>query len=203
MPARPRVERFRTLSLPAFRIADLQGRASFPLMPRLLSRQFRHCPGLLGRLVAVLAILSQLVLGAIVLPDNRPGVAHQGSCRGVCNTCGIRATSHGTGCQRSGSVANSEPRRSTPVLAMKVSEPANRTAAAGRSRPGPSSETPASPLSAERCDRDPRAGLQLAHGAVAGAARCNPAFTSWKETPLPHTVATGGPYRYQPYSLAT
>ena len=57
----------------AFRIADLRDHASFPLMSRLLSRQFRHCSGLLGLLVAVLAVVSQLALGAIVLPDNRPG----------------------------------------------------------------------------------------------------------------------------------
>jgi hypothetical protein len=44
-------------------------------MSRLLSRQFRHCSGLLGLLVAVLAIVSQLALGAMVLPDNRPADA--------------------------------------------------------------------------------------------------------------------------------
>jgi hypothetical protein len=41
-------------------------------MSRLLSRQFRHCSGLVGLLVVVVAIVSQLALGAMVLPDNRP-----------------------------------------------------------------------------------------------------------------------------------
>jgi hypothetical protein len=40
-------------------------------MSHLLSRQFRHCSGLIGLLVVVVAIVSQLALGAIVLPGNR------------------------------------------------------------------------------------------------------------------------------------
>jgi hypothetical protein len=41
-------------------------------MSRSLSRQFRHCAGLVGLLIAVVAMVSQLTLGALVLPDNRP-----------------------------------------------------------------------------------------------------------------------------------
>jgi hypothetical protein len=41
-------------------------------MSRLLSRRFRHFSGLMGLLTAAVAIVSQLALGAMVLPDNRP-----------------------------------------------------------------------------------------------------------------------------------
>lgn len=37
-----------------------------------LSRQFRHCSALVGLLIAVMAMVSQLALGATVLPDDRP-----------------------------------------------------------------------------------------------------------------------------------
>jgi hypothetical protein len=41
-------------------------------MSRLMSRQFRHRFGLVGLLTAVVAMVSQLTLGAMVLPDDEP-----------------------------------------------------------------------------------------------------------------------------------
>ena len=38
----------------------------------MMARRFRHRSGVMGLLVAVVAMVSQLALGAMVLPDDRP-----------------------------------------------------------------------------------------------------------------------------------